>query len=111
VASQTRRQTPAQTLRQTAGCYTSPTAVGLKISGLSADRIADGVAMDGSESEGSSLTVSFIVKLWLEEIVEETDQIVWRGHVTHVPSGDRRYFSALDEIAAIMAPYLAQAGV
>jgi hypothetical protein len=107
---QTRRQTPAQTLRQTDGCYTSPTPVGLKISGLSADRIADGVVMDVSEAEGIALTMSFIVKLWLEEIAEETDQMVWRGHITHVPSGTRRYFSALDQIAEFVGPYLTESG-
>ena len=66
--------------------------------------------MGRSESERESLAMSFIVKLWQEEIEEETDRMIWRGHITHVPSGDRRYFSALAEIAAFIAPYLAEVG-
>lgn len=66
--------------------------------------------MDVSEAEGITLTMSFIVKLWLEEIAEETDQMVWRGHITHVPSGTRRYFSTLDQIADFITPYLAEPG-
>ena len=66
--------------------------------------------MDVSEAEGSALTMSFIVKLWLEEIAQETDQMVWRGHITHVPSGTRRYVSALDQITEFIAPYLTEPG-
>jgi hypothetical protein len=49
---------------------------------------------------------SFIIRLWLEEAGEEADQAVWRGHITHVPSGTRRYLKDLDEIAVFIAPYL-----
>ena len=49
---------------------------------------------------------SFIVRLWLEETEEETERAVWRGHITHVPSGTRRYLKDLSEIAAFIAPYL-----
>ena len=55
-------------------------------------------------------THSFIVKFWLEEMVEGADQATWRGHITHVPSGERRYFSRLDEIPAFVAPYLEDMG-
>jgi len=56
-------------------------------------------------------THSFIVKLWLEETNEETGRITWRGHITHVASGDRRYLKNLDEIAEFIAPYLESMGV
>jgi hypothetical protein len=49
---------------------------------------------------------SFIVRLWLEETDEETGRAVWRGYITHVPSGTRRYLTDLSEIAAFIAPYL-----
>lgn len=49
---------------------------------------------------------SFIVKLWLEETIEETGQTLWRGHITHVPSGERRYLKDLEEIAAFIIPHL-----
>lgn len=54
---------------------------------------------------------SFIVKIWLEESLEEADQVVWRGHVTHVPSEDRRYFQTLDDIVDFIAPYLERIGI
>jgi hypothetical protein len=56
-------------------------------------------------------THSFIVKIWLEETAEESGGAAWRGHITHVPSGDRHYLQDLDAIAAIIAPYLERMGV
>jgi hypothetical protein len=58
-----------------------------------------------------SNTHSFIVKVWLEETAEEVGQATWRGHITHVPSGERRYLQDLGKIAAFIAPYLEEMGV
>jgi len=55
-------------------------------------------------------TQSFIVKLWLEEIDEDVGRITWRGHITHVSSGERRYLKDLDGIADFIAPYLERMG-
>ncbi len=46
---------------------------------------------------------SFIVKLWLEG---ETNELVWHGHITHVPSGARRYFKQLSDITDFVAEYI-----
>jgi hypothetical protein len=54
---------------------------------------------------------SFIVKLWLEEPATKLRSATWRGHITHVPGGPRRYVSELDQITAFIAPYLADMGV
>ena len=54
---------------------------------------------------------SLIVKVWVEETAEEAGQVTWRGHITHVPSGKRRYLEHLDEIAIFIAPYLEGMGV
>jgi hypothetical protein len=54
---------------------------------------------------------SFIVKIWLEETAEEADRALWRGHITHIPSGKRRYLQTLDQIAAFIIPYLERIGV
>jgi hypothetical protein len=54
---------------------------------------------------------SFILKVWLEETREEEGQSIWRGHITHVPSGKRRYVQALNEVPAFIAPYLEAMGV
>ena len=53
----------------------------------------------------------FILRIWLEESVEEAGRAVWRGHITHVPSGKRRHLRRLNDIAVFVAPYLERMGV
>ncbi len=53
----------------------------------------------------------FIVRIWLEETAEEAGEAIWRGHITHVPSGERRYLTRLEDITAFIAPYLEKMGV
>ncbi len=62
-------------------------------------------------SPSESNTQSFIIKVWLEETVEETGRVIWRGHITHVPSGQRRYVQNMDEIRAFIASFLKEMGV
>jgi hypothetical protein len=54
---------------------------------------------------------SFVIKIWLEEAAAEGTRATWRGHITHVPSGQRRYIQDLEGISAFVAPYLRQMGV
>jgi hypothetical protein len=54
---------------------------------------------------------SFIVKVWLEESVEESGRAKWRGHITHVSSGERRYLQRLSAIGDFIVPYLERFGV
>ncbi|MFQ5922395.1 MAG: hypothetical protein ACE5M4_06085 [Anaerolineales bacterium] len=56
-------------------------------------------------------THSFIVKIWLEEPAEDHHKGRWRGHITHVPSGERRYLKSLGGIVAFIVPYLVSMGV
>lgn len=49
---------------------------------------------------------SFIVKIWLEETAVEAGQAKWRGHITHVPDGVRRYVESLDDISTFISAYL-----
>ena len=56
-------------------------------------------------------TQSFVVKVWLEETVEEAGRAKWRGHVTHVASGERRYLESLTGVATFIRPYLERWGV
>lgn len=58
-----------------------------------------------------SNTHSFIIKIWLEETAEEASRATWRGNITHVPSGERRYVEDLDEIIVFIMPYLDRMGV
>jgi hypothetical protein len=46
---------------------------------------------------------SFIIKLWLEG---DATTFVWHGHITHVPSGERRYFNKLSGITDFVSEYL-----
>lgn len=64
-----------------------------------------GVGMDLTESQ----VHSFIVKLWLESVADEAERAAWHGHITHVPGGERRYFTDLDEIRSFIEPYLGAA--
>ncbi|GAC1398580.1 MAG: hypothetical protein NVSMB56_13540 [Pyrinomonadaceae bacterium] len=63
--------------------------------------------MDISDSN----VVSFIIKLWLEDSDEDERRIIWRGQITHVPSGARRYVAELQEITGFIMPYLEGMGV
>jgi hypothetical protein len=66
----------------------------------------------GREVETSEAnTHPFIVKIWLEETVEEARRATWRGQITHVPSGKRRAFSDLSDMTAFIVPYLESMGV
>ena len=56
-------------------------------------------------------SVSFIVRIWLEEATGESGGPVWRGSVTHVPSGEKRYFDAFAHLVEHMERYLEMLGV
>jgi hypothetical protein len=58
-----------------------------------------------------SHTHSFIVKIWRERVGVRGRKAVWRGYITHVPGGERRYLRSLGDIADFIIPYLAAIGV
>jgi hypothetical protein len=62
--------------------------------------------MDQPQSE----LQSFIIKVWLES-GDDRDKVVWSGHITHVPSGERRYLKRLSSIQHFIEPYLVKMGV
>lgn len=51
-------------------------------------------------------TCSFIIKLWVEELGDSANPPHWRGHITHVHSGQRRYFEDLAYIGHFILLYL-----
>jgi hypothetical protein len=61
---------------------------------------------DGHMDVREGATLSFIIRIWIEETSTETGNVRWRGHITHVPSGKRRYLQDLPEIIAFIAPYV-----
>jgi hypothetical protein len=48
----------------------------------------------------------FMVRLW-SETAGETAQPDWRGVVEHAASGQRRYFTSLDDLTAFLQAQLA----
>ncbi len=51
-------------------------------------------------------THSFVIKFRLEESVKQSRQFIWRGHITHVASGEFRYLQGLSSIAKFIELYL-----
>lgn len=50
--------------------------------------------------------VSFVVRVWREDLSDEDNNPVWRGHITPIPDGIRRYFADFNEIPAFMLDHL-----
>jgi hypothetical protein len=65
----------------------------------------------GGNRELELETHSFIVRIWLEETVAEAGVARWRGSITHVGEGVRRYVNGLAEISEFIAGYLKTLGV
>lgn len=61
---------------------------------------------EGHEPLGGDVLLSFVVRIWTEEPVDEAGESAWRGHVTHLPSGKQRYVSELTDITAFIMDYL-----
>lgn len=51
-------------------------------------------------------THSFIIRMWREQIGAQPDQDIWRGHITHIPSGTRRYLRSLDDMVLFIIDYI-----
>ena len=49
---------------------------------------------------------SFIVKIWVEETGDSASTTPWRGSITHVVTGERRYVKSLEEITKYFRVYL-----
>ncbi len=52
-------------------------------------------------------THSFVIRVWSEGS-DHAHSRLWRGHITHVPTGEQRYCQNLDEISDFIAEYLDQ---
>ena len=65
----------------------------------------------GKDASAEFNVHSFIVKVWLEEETTKNTGTNWHGHITHVPSCEKRYVKNLDEIALFIQPYLEAMGI
>jgi hypothetical protein len=63
-------------------------------------------ADDEDESITDKNTHSFVVRVWFEETPAETRSPVWRGHIRHIPGGELRYFTNLNEITEFIGTHL-----
>jgi hypothetical protein len=59
--------------------------------------------MDWEPTEPS---ISFVIRLWREETAVGPEGAIWRGHVTHVPSGERHYFQDMASLDGVFESYL-----
>ena len=110
---QTRRETPRQTGVAHALAVAPWGQVGIPIQKQQGEDMWPRQSSPGAPNmrRAESLTDSFIVKVWLEGLAEEIGGATWRGHITHVPSGRRRYLRDLEGVTAFIAPYLERMGV
>jgi hypothetical protein len=63
--------------------------------------------MDQSESK----THAFIVRIRMEQTIEESGRALWHGRIIHVPSGEQSSIRDLHEIPLFIVPYLEQMGI
>lgn len=71
-----------------------------------------GDVVDEAKADRSELiSHSFIVKIWIEETLEEAGKTIWRGYITDVPSGERRYLKELYDVTDFIASYLEGMGI
>jgi hypothetical protein len=69
------------------------------------------MSTENNDSLFEATAHSFIVRMWVEETVEEAGRTMWRGHITHVPTGERRYLRNLGDITLFIIPYLQGMGI
>jgi hypothetical protein len=53
----------------------------------------------------------FMTKIWLEESADQGEKARWRGHITYISTGERRYIESLYDVIAFIRPYLEGMGV
>jgi hypothetical protein len=49
---------------------------------------------------------TFILRIWQEETEQEAGRASWRGHITDIGSGERRYVEDLGGVIAFLMPRL-----
>ncbi len=57
-----------------------------------------------------STSHSFLVRLWIEGVSDDSGSIQWRGHITHLIDEERRYVETFDQIVSFIQRYLGVSG-
>jgi hypothetical protein len=73
--------------------------------------MSDQHSLNSSEHRSDTDRLSFIIRIWIEESAAVANGATWRGHITHIPDGERRYFQRLTDLALVIGPYLIRMGV
>jgi hypothetical protein len=64
-------------------------------------------AIDPSEDETlEQNTHAFFIRLWLEEPSSVRRSAVWRGHISHVITRERRHVQSMQDIVGFIDSYL-----
>ena len=56
-------------------------------------------------------THAFVIRIWLEDTAGEDANNLWRGYITHIPSGDKQYIQNLSEIFFFVISYIEKIGI
>lgn len=55
---------------------------------------------------------TFMVKIWVEEVEDETGQVLWRGYLKNVFDRDEvHHFQDLEGLVCSLRPYLKKLGI
>ena len=55
--------------------------------------------------------LAFIIRIWREMYEDRANAYSWRGYITHVPSGEKKYLVDLGDLSRFIEPYLFDIGV
>lgn len=72
--------------------------------------MSDVLPDDQEEMDVPANIHSFIVRLWPEKTVYGDGLAVWRGHITHIPGGERRFITEIDDIPEFIQSHLKDTG-
>jgi hypothetical protein len=64
-----------------------------------------------ADDGAGSRTVSFMVRIWIEETAQEAGRTIWRGYIRHIPSGERHYIRSPNDVGRFAAQQLESIGV
>lgn len=51
---------------------------------------------------------TFLLRVWIEETMDEGGRLTWRGHITHLPDERRRHVETFGQIVQFIRQHLAE---
>lgn len=61
---------------------------------------------EDEDADEPAAPLSFIIRFWVAQPPANDEPPRWRGQITHVPSGERRYLQSFAELQAFILSYL-----